>query len=129
MNIENISKEKGEVLVRLSKDDFVGICNALYRQTEEQKNKENIMQLYSDMMMARDLCQYGHIDDFCLQTIVKCRRGIKGVLSATDIQSFNAYLEDNNIPDAFKNSDWVRIYKRIVGDFRCSDTLAEWMKE
>ena len=58
MNIENISKEKGEVLVMLSKDDLVGICNALYRQTEEQENKENILQLYSDMMMARDLCQY-----------------------------------------------------------------------
>ena len=127
MNIENISKEKGEVLVRLSKDNLVVICNALYRQTQE--NKENILQLYSDMMMARDLCQYGHIDDFCLQNIVKCRSGIKGVLSDTDIQSFNAYLESNNIPAAFKNSDWVRIYKRIVGDFRCSDTLAEWMKE
>lgn len=77
MNIENISKEKGEVLVRLSKDDLVGICNALYRQTEEQENKENILQLYSDMMMARDLCQYGHIDDFCLQNIVRCRSGKK----------------------------------------------------
>jgi hypothetical protein len=129
MNIENISKEKGEVLVRLSKDDLVGICNALYRQTEEQENKENILQLYSDMMMARDLCQYGHIDDFCLQNIVRYRSGIKGVLSDTDIQSFNAYLESNNIPAAFKNSDWVRIYKRIVGDIRCSDILAEWMKE
>ena len=82
MNIENISKEKGEVLVRLSKDDLVGICNALYRQTEEQ---ENILQLYSDMMMARDLCQYGHIDDVCLQNIVRCRSGIKRVLSDTDI--------------------------------------------
>ena len=86
MNIENISKEKGEVLVRLSKDDLVGICNALYRQTEEQ---ENILQLYSDMMMARDLCQYGHIDDVCLQNIVRCRSGIKGVLSDTDIQQNN----------------------------------------
>ena len=82
MNIENISKEKGEVLVRLSKDDLVGICNALYRQTEEQ---ENILQLYSGMMMARDLCQYGHIDDVCLQNVVRCRSGIKGVLSDTDI--------------------------------------------
>ena len=82
MNIENISKEKGEVLVRLSKDNLVVICNALYRQTEEQ---ENILQLYSDMMMARDLCQYGHIDDVCLQNIVRCRSGIKGVLSDTDI--------------------------------------------
>lgn len=129
MNIENISKEKGEVLVKLSATDLVAICNALYRQTKEQENKENILQLYSDMMMARDLCQYGHIDDFCLRNIVRCRGGIKGVLSDTDIQSFNAYLEDDNIPDAFKNSDWVRIYKRIVGDFGCSDTLAEWMKE
>ena len=82
MNIENISKEKGQVLVRLSKDDLVGICNALYRQTEEQ---ENILQLYSDMMMARDLCQYGHIDDVCVQNVVRCRSGIKGVLSDTDI--------------------------------------------
>lgn len=64
MNIENISKEKGEVLVRLSKDDLVGICNALYRQTEEQENKENILQLYSDMMMARDLCQYARAKMF-----------------------------------------------------------------
>ena len=83
MNIETISKEKGEVLVRLSKDNLVVICNALYRQTQE--NKENILQLYSDMMMARDLCQYGHIDDVCLQNIVRCRSGIKGVLSDTDI--------------------------------------------
>ena len=81
------------------------------------------------MMMARDLCQYGHIDDFCLQNIVRYRSGIKGVLSDTDIQSFNAYLESNNIPAAFKNSDWVRIYKRIVGDIGRSDILAEWMKE
>lgn len=129
MNIENISKEKGEVLVKLSENDLVAICNALYRQTEEQKNKENIMQLYSDMMIARDLCQYGHIDDFCLRNIVRCRSGIKGVLSADDIQSFNQYLESNDIPAAFKNSDWVRIYRRIVGDLGCSDTLNEWMKE
>lgn len=80
--VDSKSKEKGEVLVRLSKDDLVGICNALYRQTEEQ---ENILQLYSDMMMARDLCQYGHIDDVCLQNVVRCRSGIKGVLSDTDI--------------------------------------------
>lgn len=84
MNIQNISKEKGEVLVKLSGNDLVAICNALYRYTEKQKNKENIMQLYSDMMMARDLCQYGHIDDFCLQNIVRCRSGIKGVLSADE---------------------------------------------
>ena len=84
MNIENISKEKGEVLVRLSKDNLVVICNALYRQTQE--NKENILQLYSDMMMARDLCQYGHVDNFCLHNIVKCRSELRGLLSEDDIE-------------------------------------------
>ena len=53
MNIENISKEKGEVLVRLSKDNLVVICNALYRQTQE--NKENILQLYREIFVNMDI--------------------------------------------------------------------------
>lgn len=33
----------------------------------------NLRYFMNDIMMTRDLCQYGHIDDFCLQNIVKCR--------------------------------------------------------
>ena len=73
MNIQNISKEKRNVIVELEADDLVMICNALYSQLEEKNNNDNFLQLYSDMMMARDLCQYGHIDNFCLSNIVKCR--------------------------------------------------------
>lgn len=86
MNIQNISKEKRNVIVELEADDLVMICNALYSQLEEKKNREPFLQLYSDMMMARDLCQYGHVDDFCLHNIVKCRNELRGLLSKEDAE-------------------------------------------
>ncbi len=83
MTIQTISKEDKNVTVELSADDLVMICNALYRyskeydlRSKEQKTIDHFLQLYSDMMMARDLCQYGHIDNFCLRNIVACRNDI-----------------------------------------------------
>jgi len=129
MNIQTISKEKREVMVELTANDLVTICNALYGQLCEKKYNDIFMQLYSDMMMARDLCQYGHVDNFCLHNIVRCRSGLKGLLSEEDAEIFNKYLEDNDLPTAFRNSDFVRIYKRIVGDLKDSDTLKSWMEQ
>lgn len=129
MNIQNISKANRETTVELSASDLVIICNALYDQSDEKKNNDNFMELYSNMMMARDLCQYGHIDNFCLHNIVKCRNGLSGLLSEGDIETFNSYLEDNDLPTAFGNSDFVRIYKRIVGNFECSDKIKDWMEQ
>lgn len=83
MTIQTISKEDKNVTVELSADDLVMICNALYLhskeqdlQSKEQKTNDHFLQLYSDMMMARDLCQYGHVDNFCLRNVVVCRNGI-----------------------------------------------------
>ena len=87
------------------------------------------MELYSNMIMARDLCQYGHVDDFCLHNIVRCRSGLRVLLSDEDVETFNAYLEDNDLPIAFGNSDFVRIYKRIVGDLKCSEKLKDWIEQ
>lgn len=119
MNIQNISKDKRESTIELSADELVIICNALYSQLDEKKDSDRFLQLYSDMMLARDLCQYGHVDNFCLSNIVKCRNsmenGLDGVLSDEDIDTFNSYLEDNDMPIAFQNTDWQRVYKKIVG--------------
>lgn len=52
MEIESILKQQREVNVSLSADDLVIICNALYLQLGEEKDNENFLQLYSDMMMA-----------------------------------------------------------------------------
>ena len=52
----------------------------------------------------------------------------KGLLSEDDIETFNVYLEDNDLPTAFGNSDFVRIYKRIVGDSKCNDKIRSWIE-
>lgn len=134
MNIQNISKTDKKVVVELNSDDLINICNALYAVFDKEKGRSRFLQLYSDLMMARDLCQYGHLDDFSLQSIVKCRnsseQGLDGVLSGDDIDTFNSYLENNDIPVAFGNSDWCAVYKKIVGDhgkFRAGEKMKNWM--
>lgn len=82
MNIHEISKERGRVVVELSADDLINICNSLYSQLE--KNNARFLRLYSDMMMIRDLCQYGHIDDFCLDRIIECRNIINSLTNKTE---------------------------------------------
>lgn len=119
MNIQNISKENKEAVVKLSTDDLTIICNALYAQLPENQKNERFLQLYSDMMIARDLCQYGHIDNFCLQNVVKCRNGIgkglDGMLPDEDVKIFDAYLDQNVIRSSFENSDWLSVCKKIIG--------------
>lgn len=56
MNIQSISKNE-KVTIDLSPEDLVIICNAMYRQPAEVKSKKSFCTIYSDMMMARDLCQ------------------------------------------------------------------------
>lgn len=136
MNIQNISKPEQKAIVELNAAELVIICNALYSQINEKRDREDFLQLYSDAMIARDLCQYGHLDNFCLHNIVKCRNGIEegldGMLSDDDIDTFNAYLENNDIPTAFGNSDWRRIYKKIVGKHGLSksgEKIKQWMEK
>lgn len=76
MDIESISKSKREVVVTLDADELVKICNIFYQAQSEEKN-EKYDKLYSEMMLARDLCQYGHVDDFCLGKIIEHRKNVK----------------------------------------------------
>lgn len=72
MEIINISKEKGKVVVSLDSSELVTICNTMYNTPDDKTNAKHY-KLYSDMMIARDLCQYGHIDDFCFNCIAESR--------------------------------------------------------
>lgn len=117
MDIQNLSKEHATVTVKLKADELVLICNLFYMaQTEKEKKTEKFLQLYSDMMLCRDLCQYGHVDNFCLSEITKCRnnigKGLNGVLSNEDINKFNSCLED--IQTAF--SDLERTVEDLQED-------------
>ena len=88
-------------------------------------------------MIARDICQYGHIDNFCLEQIVKERNiatklttseDANTILSDKEIETFNAYLEDGNIPTACGNSDWNEVYHKIVGN-NTSAKLDKWRED
>lgn len=129
MNIINISKENKQATIELSTDELIKLCNVLYSAQDDHKN-DLYHKLYSELMMTRDLCLYGHIDDFCLEHIIKelnsCKNSnISGILSDTDIAIFNSYLENNDIPTACGNSDWNKIYAKIVGN-NISPKLKEW---
>lgn len=136
MNITNISKESREVKISLTADELILLCNMMHEQRKEKDNNEKLLQLYSEMMIARDLCQYGSLDNFSLQSIVRCRNsindGLNGILSDKDIDTFNAYLEQDDMKTAFENSDWNKIYSKIVrrhGKRRSSPKLKQWMNK
>mgnify|MGYP006980470489 CR=1 FL=1 len=134
MNIQNISKKDKNVTVELNANELAAICNALALQDTELKDKESYLQLYSDMALARDLCLYGNVDNFCLTDIVHCRnkigKGLDGicVLSDDEIDTFNAYLENDDIPTAFGNTDWNKIYNKIVKQ-KHSEKIEQWINK
>ena len=72
MDILNISKKDKKVNVVLSSDELVKLCDILH-STEDRHSNDLYYKLYGEMMIARDLCQYGHIDGFCFDQIIKCR--------------------------------------------------------
>lgn len=134
MNIQSISKEKREVTVCLNADELVMLGNIMHLASThatqtKPSNTEKMASLYADIILARDLCQYGHLDNFSLSCIVKNRNlgesSIDGCLSDEDIAIFNHYLEDNDIPTAMGNTDFTRIYSKIVGH-KMSEKLESW---
>lgn len=134
MNIQSISKEKREVIVRLDADELVMLGNIMHlafthNNQTKPSNAEKLASLYADIILARDLCQYGHLDNFSLSSIVRNRNlgesSIDGCLSDEDIAIFNHYLEDNDIPTAMGNTDFTKIYSKIVGH-KMSEKLESW---
>ena len=144
MDIQSISKEKREVIVCLDADELIMLGNVMYWASKyiNQMNpsdaksanthKEKLASLYADITLARDLCQYGHLDNFSLSHIVRNRNlgesNIGGCLSDEDIAIFNNYLEDNDIPTAMGNTDFTRIYSKIVGH-KISEKLKSWTEK
>lgn len=76
MNIKNIDKENCEVVVSLSADELVKLSNVMYCLKEDEHKNGLYYKLYSEIILARDICQYGHIDGFALDRIVKLRSKI-----------------------------------------------------
>lgn len=68
MRINKIDSVAREVTIELSASELVDICNSMYRDPNRKNDR-----LYADMMLCRDLSQYGHVDNWCLEKIVEQR--------------------------------------------------------
>ena len=79
MDILSISKKENEAVIRLDSTELVTLCNVLYQATKDDNTNVTVYQLYGNLMIARDLSQYGHIDGFCFDNIAKCREKAKAL--------------------------------------------------
>lgn len=131
MDIQSISKEKRECIIRLSADELVMICNSFHYAENKYEHSDLFHNLFSEMIAANNLCQYGHIDNFALSEIIKQRNKtenkISGILSENDKAIFESYIEMNDMPIAFGNSDWCNVYSKIVGSSE-NDKIKEWLE-
>ena len=77
MHIEKLSVKDREVTVSLSADEIVKLCNSLHYTPEKQQN-DIYHKLYSDLLLMRDICQYGRIDNWGLVKVVE-QRGLGNI--------------------------------------------------
>lgn len=73
MNIQDMSKKDREVTVTLSSDELVKLCNVLYYARDKYNGDKLYHKIKSELMIARDISQYGNIDDATLSKIVEER--------------------------------------------------------
>lgn len=76
MTIKSISKEEGMATITIDANELVKLCNVMYKAPEDQKNKL-YYKLYAEMIIARDLTQYGHLDSWCIDRVVELRDHLK----------------------------------------------------
>lgn len=133
MDIQNISKESRECTIKLSVDELVMICNSFHHAEKNYEHSDLFHNLFSEMIIANNLCQYGHLDNFALSQIIKKRNETEnkliGFLSEDDKAVFESYIEMNDMPMAFGNSDWCNVYSKIVGLTTRSDKIKNWIDE
>ena len=79
MDFLNISKEKQEVIVRLHKNELVGLSNVLYMVNRQMIDDEVYHKIYGDIILARNLASYGHIDEHVLDIMSTQRRYVKKI--------------------------------------------------
>lgn len=70
MNIEKIEHDDC-VNVTLDTEEVKCLCEALYCAYNE--DNPVFSKLYSELIIARDICLYGHLDDFGIASVVSCK--------------------------------------------------------
>ena len=101
-------------------------CSCCHHLLFEKHNQSNIIHIRRHIIHTCPHCdtsfRYIIADEKLFHTLQSCGDIVEmtnkttNILSDEEIDTFNAYLEDNDLPTAFCNTDFVNIYKKIVGN-------------
>lgn len=72
MHIEKIEHDN-YVETKLDAEEIKYLCEALYNAYHDNKNDPAFRKLYCELIIARDICLYGHLDDFGIANVVSCK--------------------------------------------------------
>lgn len=128
MRINSI--KNGEVEMTLKCGELIDLGNIMYDYEQRcneahAKNKLDAQfhEMSAQIVTARDVCQYGHLDSHSLSVVMRHRaEAAKGmselpVLSDDEKQVLCSYLEGNDFKTACGNSDFRQIMAKILGEF------------
>ena len=79
MQILNLSKEDDEAIIRLDATELTTLCNSLYYCRKEMLKNEIYHKIFGDLLVARNLLSYGHIDDFAFDRIARQRQYLRKI--------------------------------------------------
>ena len=73
MRIDKISHTEHFGSVTLSREELILIANAVYSKfiKDVKEPKETVSKLYSSIIIARDLVDYGGLDSFSIESLAK----------------------------------------------------------
>ena len=72
MNIKKIEHDDC-VNVTLDTEEVKCLCEAFYGAFYDNEDNPVFRKLYSELIIARDICLYGHLDDFSIASVVSCK--------------------------------------------------------
>ena len=72
MIIVSVSQAERKATITLDAGELVELCNAMFHAKGERDN-QRFYHIYGNLMMARDLSQYGHLDVFSFDSNAQCR--------------------------------------------------------
>ena len=68
MRIISINHEDKKATLELDISELTPICNSMYQYTRaNMNNRLDYIDLKKELDIARDICEYGHIDSFTLK--------------------------------------------------------------
>ena len=113
-------------------------CSCCHNLLFEKCKQSNIIHIRRHIIYICPYCntsfRYIISDEKLFHTLQSCGDIIEitdkttNILSDEEIDTFNAYLEDNDLPTAFSNTNFVNIYKKIVGNTSRSDKIQKWIE-